>query len=293
MMTSSPTLTITTANVNGIRAAARKGITEWITRTLPDILCLQEVRAPQDVVDSFTDLYTQVYREQNKTLLTYNQICTIKGRAGVALFTTYPTRDVRYGLPGLTEDVDTGRWLEADIQLTDQIILTVISVYIHSGNVDDPLKMMQKYRFLDAMNTRLTDLYQRSLKNPQYQVAICGDFNIAHTEHDLKNPKSNRNSSGFLLEERQYVDYWLNHIGFIDTMRSLTGDIQGPYTWWSQRGRAFDNNAGWRLDYQMDTPLLAHAAQNFMIDKAPTYDQRWSDHAPLTISYSLNAINTL
>ena len=119
------------------------------------------------------------------------------------------------------------------------------------------------------------------------QAVLCGDFNIAHTPLDIKNAKANEKHAGFLPEERAYVDKWLDEYEFVDVMRSLAGDIQGPYTWWSQRGRAFDNNVGWRIDYQFATPELAETARGFVIDKAPTYELRWSDHAPLTITYDV------
>ena len=119
------------------------------------------------------------------------------------------------------------------------------------------------------------------------EAVLCGDFNIAHTPLDIKNAKANEKHAGFLPEERAYVDKWLDEYEFVDVMRSLAGDIQGPYTWWSQRGRAFDNNVGWRIDYQFATPELAETARGFVIDKAPTYDKRWSDHAPLTITYEV------
>ena len=119
------------------------------------------------------------------------------------------------------------------------------------------------------------------------QAVLCGDFNIAHTPLDIKNAKANEKHAGFLPEERAYVDKWLGELEFVDVMRSLCGDIQGPYTWWSQRGRAFDNNVGWRIDYQFATPELAETARGFVIDKAPTYDLRWSDHAPLSITYDV------
>ena len=189
-------------------------------------------------------------------------------------------------MPGLSEDVDSGRWIETDVKTPEGYTITVSSVYIHAGNTDDPTKMEQKYRFLDTMLKRMGALRDEAAHGGK-QAVLCGDFNIAHTPLDIKNAKANEKHAGFLPEERAYVDKWLDEYEFVDVMRSLAGDIQGPYTWWSQRGRAFDNNVGWRIDYQFATPELAETARGFVIDKAPTYDKRWSDHAPLTITYEV------
>ena len=119
--------------------------------------------------------------------------------------------------------------------------ITVASVYVHAGNTDYPTKMEQKYRFLDTMLKRMGALRDEAAHGGK-QAVLCGDFNIAHTPLDIKNAKANEKHAGFLPEERAYVDKWLDEYEFVDVMRSLAGDIQGPYTWWSQRGRAFDNN---------------------------------------------------
>ncbi len=285
------TITITTSNVNGIRAAKRKGIEEWAGKNTPDVWCMQEVRAPQDEIDPIFDEFAFEYctagsiDDQSK-LERMNEICRIKGRAGVGLLSSLPIMQRRYGLPGLEEDVDSGRWIEADVKTPQGYVITVVCVYVHAGNADDPEKMRQKYRFLDAMIDRLRELRDEAA-NGGKQSVLCGDFNIAHTPLDIKNAKANEKHAGFLPDERAYVDRWLNELEFVDVMRQLAGDIQGPYTWWSQRGRAFDNNVGWRLDYQFATPELAETACGFVIDKAPTYDARWSDHAPLSIMYDI------
>jgi exodeoxyribonuclease-3 len=146
--------------------------------------------------------------------------------------------------------------------------------------------MSQKYRFLDAMLVRMKELSDIAAAGGN-QAILCGDFNIAHTPLDIKNAKANEKSSGFLPQERAYVDAWLANDEFVDVVRRMSGDIQGPYTWWSQRGRAFDNNVGWRLDYQFATPEVAEAAGGYVIDRAESYDTRFSDHAPLTITYDI------
>lgn len=284
-------ITITTSNVNGIRAAKRKGIVDWAAKNTPDIWCMQEVRAPQEDIDSIFDEFGFEYTtagavSEPSGLSAMNEICNIKGRAGVGLLTSLPVVERRFGLPGLSEDVDTGRWIEEDITTPGGYTITVASIYVHAGNVEDPAKMEQKYRFLDTMLVRLGELRDEAA-NGGKQTVLCGDFNIAHTPLDIKNAKANEKNSGFLPEERAYIDKWLSEYEFVDVVRQLAGDIQGPYTWWSQRGRAFDNNVGWRIDYQFATPELAQSAQGFVIDKAPSYDTRWSDHAPLSVTYNI------
>lgn len=284
-------IVITTSNVNGLRAANRKGIMHWAGEHTPDVWCMQEVRAPQSEIDPIFNKIADTYVDSGKVadptgLHTMNEICRIKGRAGVGLLSTLPVVAERYGLPGLEEDVDSGRWIEADVRTPQGYEITVVCVYVHSGDVDDPNKMHQKFRFLDTMLTRMGQLRDEAAHGGK-QAVLCGDFNIAHTPLDIKNAKANVTHSGFLPEERAYIDKWLGEYEFVDVMRELAGDIQGPYTWWSQRGRAFDNNTGWRLDYQFATPELAQTARGFTIDKAPTYDARWSDHAPLSITYDV------
>ncbi|MBT1164107.1 exodeoxyribonuclease III [Bifidobacterium felsineum] len=285
------TITITTSNVNGLRAADRKGITTWAGRHTPNVWCMQEVRAPQPDIDKIYGKLAFEYAqagviESAEDFTLTNEICRVKGRAGVALLSDLPVVEQRYGLPGLNDDVDSGRWIETDIRTPQGYVITVVCVYVHAGNTDDPLKMEQKYRFLDTMLIRMGELRDEAARGGK-QAVLCGDFNIAHTPLDIKNAKANEKHAGFLPEERAYVDKWLNEYEFVDVMRNLAGDIQGPYTWWSQRGRAFDNNVGWRIDYQFATPELAETARGFVIDKAPTYDLRWSDHAPLTITYDV------
>ncbi|KXA19368.1 exodeoxyribonuclease III [Gardnerella vaginalis] len=286
-------ITITTSNLNGIRAAERKGMLDWVQNHAPDVWCMQEVRAPQDAIDPIMSKIEDLYasksgesQQNNGPFCVTNQICKVKGRAGVALVTSLPVINQRYGLPGLTEDVDSGRWVETDVHTPLGYDITVACVYVHAGNVDDPQKMHQKFRFLDTMLTRLGELRDIAASGGN-QAILCGDFNIAHTLLDIKNAKANEKSAGFLPEERAYIDRWINEYEFVDVMRMLAGNIQGPYTWWSQRGKAFDNNVGWRLDYQFATPELAETACGFVIDRAPSYDSRWSDHAALSIRYNV------
>ena len=214
-----------------------------------------------------------------------NEVCRVKGRAGVGLLTDLEVTDKRYGLPSLGEDVDSGRWIETDVKTPQGYTIAVACVYVHAGNTDDSTKMEQKYRFLDTMLTRMGELRDepRTAASRRYCAAISTSRTRRSTSRTPRPTKARR----LPARGRAYVDKWLDEYEFVDVMRSLAGDIQGPYTWWSQRGRAFDNNVGWRIDYQFATPELAETARGFVIDKAPTYELRWSDHAPLTITYDV------
>ena len=271
---------IVTCNVNGIRAAHRKGMSEWLAGAQPDVLLLQEVRAPEELVGGLIGPGYQVF----------NRACDIKGRAGVtvAVREGIDVGEVRDGVAapyGAEEPpVDTGRWLEVVLPGHN---LTVVSAYLHSGVATDPAKMEAKYAHLDAVTRRLEDLREPASAGTAH-VVVAGDFNIVHTERDIKNWKSNHNkTAGVLDPEIAYLDRWLGDMGFVDTARRLEGDVDGPYTWWSQRGRAFENNVGWRIDYQMATPELAAAATTHRVDRAASYEARFSDHAPVVIEYEV------
>jgi exodeoxyribonuclease-3 len=268
---------ITTVNVNGIRAAYRKGMGEWLAAAAPEVLLLQEVRADDDTVTSLIG--------EGWTIV--QQACEIKGRAGVAIATSLPVVEQRIGLGAEPEvPVDTGRWVEADLTVPGlDVPLTVVSVYVHSGTLTDQAKMDAKYSHLERMTARLRELAADAAAGRR-EVLVAGDLNIVHTEKDIKNWRSNHNkTSGVLDDEIAYVTTWLGEIGLVDVHRALAGDVQGPYTWWSQRGKAFDNDAGWRIDYQLVTPGFAGRAQSAEVERAASYDTRWSDHAPLSITY--------
>ncbi|APX32496.1 exodeoxyribonuclease III [Brachybacterium sp. P6-10-X1] len=271
-------LTIATVNVNGLRAAVRKGMPEWIAETAADVITLQEVRAPEELLAGLVGEGWSIVGEASQ----------LKGRAGVAIAVRSSREDVdletvRHGLPGLEGDAHTGRWIEVDLAdpFGDGRDLTVISCYMHSGNTEKPQTMVDKYAFLDTMMVHL-----EQLRSDGRHVVLTGDINIAHTEWDIKNWKGNLKSAGFLPEEREYLDRLTTDAGFVDVHRTVHGDGPGPYTWWSQRGKAFDNDSGWRIDYQLATEDLAARASSAQVDRAPSYDTRWSDHAPLVISYS-------
>lgn len=258
---------ITTCNVNGVRAAMRKGMQDWIDMRRPDVMLLQEVRADEEITAALLPDW-QVIADP----------CRIKGRAGVAVAVRpdIEVQDVRRGV-GTEPDVDTGRWLEVDLPND----LTVISVYIHSGSVGTP-KMEQKYTHLNAVEIRLAEL----TAEPERKVLVAGDFNIVRGPKDIRNFKPNHNkTSGVLDDEMVYLSRWFTY--WKDVQRELAGDVQGPYTWWSQRGKAFDTDTGWRIDYQMANPALAELAREAIVDRAASYDTRFSDHAPLTVTYDV------
>ncbi|GAA2525594.1 exodeoxyribonuclease III [Rarobacter incanus] len=263
-------LKIATINVNGIRAAAKRGLVPWIETQRPDVLLLQEVRANDDIVADLLPGWNIAH-----------QACRIKGRAGVAIATTLALGDIRTGAQDEEPDVDTGRWIEADIITPSGTALTVVSAYLHSGTVGT-IKMDQKYAHLDVVTDRMAHLAQRGGKS-----IVGGDINIAHHNDDIKNWKGNLKAAGFLPEERAYLDRWFDELGFVDVGRAVAGPGPGPYTWWSWRGKAFDNDAGWRIDYQIATPELAATVKSAVVDRAAAYDQRFSDHAPLIVEYDI------
>jgi exodeoxyribonuclease-3 len=273
-------LRIASVNVNGIRAAYRNGMGPWLEARNVDILCLQEVRAETDDV-------TGLLGDEWNVL---HDAATAKGRAGVAIASRARAEihRVEFG----AQDFDSaGRWLEADYDV-DGTVLTVVSVYVHSGEDGTP-KQVEKYKFLDAMVARLPELRAH---NPL--AVIMGDLNVGHRTLDIKNWKGNVKRAGFLPQEREYFDRILGSeddphynagagLGWVDLGRKFAGEVPGPYTWWSSRGQAFDTDTGWRIDYQLATPELAALARSYSVDRAASYSERWSDHAPVVVDYDI------
>jgi exodeoxyribonuclease-3 len=267
-------LTVASVNVNGIRAAARKGLIEWLAGSSVDILALQEVRANAQEVQA---ILPSLPGKKPWQLLQHE--ASAKGRAGVAILSQQPAIASRTEL-GADDFDSAGRWLEADFE-TAAGTLTVVSCYVHSGEADTP-KQVEKYKFLDAMTARMAEL------NSVGRLAlVVGDLNVGHTELDIKNWKGNLKNAGFLPEERAYFDTMMNSQGWVDLGRAAHPDKPGPYTWWSYRGQAFDTDAGWRIDYQLATPALAKLAKNYRVDRAPSYAERWTDHSPVLVDYQL------
>ena len=264
-----------TANVNGIRAASRRGGLRWLADCGADAICLQEVRAT----------HGQLHEALAESPLSGWHVAHAPapqlGRAGVAVLSREQPSAIRteVGLDGMD---GLGRWIEVD--LDSQVgPLTVVSAYVHSGEADTP-KQVDKYAFLDAMDTRLERL-RRSAARRRAQVLVCGDLNVAHREVDIKNWKGNRGRAGFLEAERAHLDRWLARY-WVDLGRQFGGPGPGPYTWWSWRGRSFDTDGGWRIDYALASRDLANRCTSAVVGKAASYDERWSDHAPLTVTFA-------
>jgi len=295
-----PHLRIASVNVNGIRAAARNGMSGWLDAADVDVLTLQEVRGQDEHLEAALPGWSVVHDE-----------ATAKGRAGVAIASRTPALSHRTTLGA--DDFDSkGRWIEADFLLGDTP-LTVVSAYVHSGEADSP-KQDEKWKFLDAMEQRMAQLGADGAL-----TLVTGDLNVGHRPLDIRNWKGNVKKSGFLARERAYFDRFLGAagapvsgqegvgrgmvgqlsdtrsyasegggtgLGWVDVGRAAHGETDGPYTWWSMRGQAFDNDTGWRIDYHLATPPLAERAQDYRVARAVGYAERWSDHAPVIVDYS-------
>lgn len=270
-------LGVVTVNVNGVRATARRGGLDWIKEQLDSgevqVVCLQEVRATTE------QLHEELEKANLSELAVAHDSSARLGHSGVAILSTIPFVKTKNGI-GPKEFADTGRYVQATIP-TKQGELTVASIYVHAGDVEKPVQQ-EKYRFLDAMSKRLKTAQQAA-----DLYLACGDLNVAHREADLKNWKGNIGKAGFLEEERAYFDHWFEKIGVVDLGRKIAGDVAGPYTWWSWRGKAFDTDTGWRIDYHLGTSELAKYCQDVLVTRADSYAQRWSDHAPVTAKFKL------
>ncbi len=253
-------LRVITLNANGIRAAARKGFFDWLPKQNADVICIQETRAQ---IDQLTDKifhpdgYHSFYLDAQK-----------KGYSGVALYSKNEPVEV---IRGLGEDlIDAeGRYLEARFGK-----LSVVSLYLPSGSSGD-IRQTFKYRMMELFLP-----YLKSLKRKRRDFIICGDWNIAHTNADIRNWKGNRKNSGFLPEERAWLSQLFDELGYVDAFRQLPQQ-EHEYTWWSNRGQAWTKNVGWRIDYQITTPGLRGRVVRTEIFR----DRRFSDHAPLIVDY--------
>ncbi len=253
---------VITLNANGIRSAASKGAFAWLRQQDADVICLQETKAHEHQLaghDVDLDGYHRYFFDAERP-----------GYSGVALYCKVKPDEVIRGF-GVPEFDREGRYLEARFGQ-----LAVVSLYLPSGS-SGPERQASKFRFLDAFMPHL-----RKLKRRKQDTILCGDWNIAHREIDLRNWKSNQKNSGFLPEERAWLDELFGPTGFVDAFREVN-DQPNEYTWWSNRGQAWAKNVGWRIDYQIVSPGLAGAAKAASIYKA----ERFSDHAPLTLDYQL------
>ncbi|MCF8209287.1 MAG: exodeoxyribonuclease III [Rhodoferax sp.] len=260
-------LRIVTANLNGVRSAASKGFFEWVEQCKPAVLGVQEIKAHADQVAGVFCTTTE--------LAGHFHYAQKKGYSGVGLYSRHAPSEVIIGLDHPEFDTE-GRWVESRFDRPGRK-LSLISCYFPSGSSGEERQAV-KFRFLAALYPKLMAL------RAEREFILMGDVNIAHQNADLKNWKSNQKNSGFLPEERAWMTKLLSEGGLVDVYRALHPDTTDTcYTWWSNRGQAYANNVGWRLDYQIATPALARLARSTTIYK----DRRFSDHAPLTVDYDL------
>ncbi|MCZ0729099.1 exodeoxyribonuclease III [Mycolicibacterium iranicum] len=265
-------ITVSTINVNGIRAAVKErssenlGMLPWFKETTADVVCLQETRADDDqLAEALAPVLADGWHLASAEP-------SVKGRNGVAVLSRTPIEDIRIGC-GAEEFVTHGRYVEADTAG-----LTVGSVYFPTGEAETD-RQREKERFMAAVAARMAALLAAGK-----DAVLCGDWNIAHTENDIKNWKGNVKKAGFLPQERQWLTDLLD-TGWVDVVRAAHPDVAGPYAWWSWRGKAFDNDAGWRIDYHLATPALAGRVVSVTTERPSAYALRWSDHCPVTVVY--------
>ncbi len=251
---------IISANTNGIRAAAKKGFFDWLKKVDADVICIQETKAqehqltdPQFCPEGY---FCQYHDAQQK------------GYSGVAIYSKVKPKKVSKGIGWFDIDIE-GRFIEFQFEK-----LSVISLYMHSGSASEERQNV-KFDFMERFMG-----YLQALRRKRREFIICGDWNIAHKKIDIKNWKGNQKNSGFLPEERAWMDTLFDEIGFVDAFR-VVNQLPDQYTWWSNRGQAWANNTGWRIDYQVITPKLSPLVKAADIYK----DERFSDHSPLIIDY--------
>ena len=253
---------IISLNLNGIRSAANKGLFAWIKKQDADVISMQEIKA------QVGDMTTEMLNPEG--YFGYFHYAEKKGYSGVGIYSKKQPDSVIEGL-GIADIDSEGRYIEARFGN-----LSVVSLYLPSGSSGEE---RQAFKF-SVMARFMPQL--KALKASGRDVVICGDWNIAHKEADLKNWKGNKKNSGFLPEERAWLTTLFDEMGWVDVYRKLYPDATDAcYTWWSNRGQAWANNVGWRIDYQIATPDFASKAQAAHIYK----ETRFSDHAPLIITY--------
>ena len=249
-------------NANGIRAAAKKGFFEWFTQQDIDVLCLQETKAQEHQLSEDPFVLAEYHRfffDAHKP-----------GYSGVALYMRQKPDAVKTGLGWACPDTE-GRYIQADFGN-----LSIASLYLPSGSSGEHRQVF-KFEFME----RYEDILKKQIQEGRYYI-ICGDWNIVHREIDIKNFKSNQQTSGCLPEERAWIDQLFTQVGWVDAFRVLNQQPE-EYTWWSQRGQARAKNVGWRIDYQVVSPGLKDKIKQVQIFKDPIF----SDHAPLVVEYQL------
>lgn len=251
---------IISVNLNGIRSASSKGFYPWLEQQDADVVCLQELKAQQ------ADMTEQMLTPSG--MHGYFHYAQKKGYSGVGIYCRQKPLRVVEGL-GIAEFDAEGRYLCADFA-----DYSVVSLYLPSGSSGEERQAV-KFKFMEAFMSHMMELMQSGR-----EIVICGDWNIAHREIDLKNWRGNRKNSGFLPEERAWLTELFDKVGFVDVFRRVHPELEA-YTWWSNRGQAWAKNVGWRIDYQIATPGIAARARSASIYT----EQRYSDHAPLTVDY--------
>jgi len=251
---------IITANLNGIRSAAKKGFFDWMKGQKADVICIQETKAQEWQLDDpvfHPHGYHAFFHDAEK-----------KGYSGVAIYSRHEPDRVIIGMDWPEFDRE-GRYLQIDLGK-----LSVVSLYLPSGSSSEE-RQQRKFAFLEGFTPML-----QAMRRKRREFILCGDWNIAHKQIDLKNWRPNQKNSGFLPEERAWMDELLGPMKFVDAFRQVNQEPD-QYTWWSNRGRSWDNNVGWRIDYQIITPGLGDK----VVDAAVYKNERFSDHSPLIIDY--------
>ncbi len=254
---------VITANTNGIRAAARKGFFDWLATQDADVVCIQETKA------QVHQLEDPVFHPQGYHCYYFD--AERKGYSGTALYCRKKPQKITRGLGWDPADSE-GRYIQADFDG-----VSVVSIYLPSGSSGDEAQA-RKYHFMDTILPHF-----KALRRKRREFIICADWNICHKEIDLKNWKPNQKNSGFLPDERAWLDRLYDELGYVDTFRELNTEAE-QYTWWSNRGQAWAKNVGWRLDYQVVTPGLLDCIESASIYK----EERFSDHAPFIMDYSID-----
>ena len=254
---------VISANVNGIRAAQKKGFYQWLSRQRADVVCIQETKAQIDQLDPSVfcpnNFYCHYFDAEKK------------GYSGVAIYSKQEPDQVLTGL-GWDHCDTEGRYIQADFGK-----LSIASLYLPSGSSSEE-RHENKLRFMDKFLDEL-----KRMKRKKRDYIICGDWNIVHKEIDIKNFKSNQKNSGCTPDERAWMDRLIDDVGYVDAFREVEPRAE-QYTWWSNRGNARASNVGWRIDYQIISPGLADK-----VVKASVYKEKWfSDHAPLIIDYKID-----
>jgi exodeoxyribonuclease III len=279
---------IISLNLNGIRSASSKGVFDWLPTAGADILCVQELKAQAaDMTEVFLRPPVKPASGARAAAKTFHgafHYAEKKGYSGVGLYSKAAPTAVQVGFADkkFAEFEREGRLVQGDFA-TDIGTVTVLALYQPSGSSGEE-RQAAKFRFLELFYPYLAKL-MKDHRAGKREVVVCADWNIAHKEIDLKNWKSNQKNSGFLPEERAWLTQVIDELGYVDVFRQLD-DRPEQYTWWSQRGAAYEKNVGWRLDYQLVTPGLAAKAK-----KTGIYlDQRFSDHAPMWVDYGVKLL---